>query len=113
MSQMSGPLFTEDSASSDEDQQACDTEVNNITRQRTPSQATIVVMSPQGPVSTATMDYSTQGDPALAVQIPTQTLLHTNNFFIPDGTPMTSQINSFMQDSLKMDTMHTKCNCQA
>ena len=34
MSQMSDPLFTEDrySASSDEDQQACDTEVDNITR---------------------------------------------------------------------------------
>ena len=32
------------------------------------------------------MDYSTQGDPAPAAQIPTQMLLHTNNFFIPDGT---------------------------
>ena len=53
MFQMSGPLFTEDrySTSSDEDQQACDTEVDNITRQRTPSQATTVVMSPQRPVN--------------------------------------------------------------
>ena len=43
-------------------------------------------MSPQRAVSAATVDYSTQGYPVLAAQIPTQMLLYTNNFFIPDGT---------------------------
>ena len=86
MSQMSGPLFTEDRYST---LMVCDTEVDNITRQRTPSQATTVVMSPQRPSSTATVDYLIQGDqdqPAPAAQASNQTWLQTNNFFIPDGT---------------------------
>ena len=47
MSQMSGPLFTEDRLStSSSDADACDTEVLNITRSHTPSNASTVMMSP-------------------------------------------------------------------
>ena len=64
MSKMSGPPFTEDrlSTSSSSDQEMCDQEVNNITRTRTPSETSALVMSPR-PGSSATVDYSTQGDP--------------------------------------------------
>ena len=46
LSQMSAPLFTEDrySTSTDNGQENCDAEVSKIMRQRTPSQATTVVM---------------------------------------------------------------------
>ena len=63
---MSAPLFTDDrySTSADDDQEACNAEITQITRNRTPSQATTVVMTPGRPVSTpATVDYSAQGDP--------------------------------------------------
>ena len=44
LSQSSAPLFTEDRYStSTDDQGNCDAEVSKITRQRTPSQATIVI----------------------------------------------------------------------
>ena len=94
-SQLSAPLFTEDRYSTgiDKDQEACDSEVNNITRTRTPSQATTLVMTPQRPTSTPAMvHYSTQGDPD---QEPPQNndfmsqstnLQNTNNLFIPDAT---------------------------
>ena len=63
MSQMSGPLFIEDRLStSSGEADACDTEVLNITRRCTPSEASIVVMSPR-PGSHSAVDYSTQGDP--------------------------------------------------
>ena len=60
--QLSAPLFTEDrySTSTDDEQEACDSEVNNITRTRTPSQVTTLVMTPQRPTSTPAMvEYST------------------------------------------------------
>ena len=66
LSQLSAPLFTGDrcSTSTDDDQEACDSEVNDITRTRTPSQATTLVITPLKPTSTPVMvDYSTQGDP--------------------------------------------------
>ena len=64
MSQMSGPLFTEDkySTSSGSDQEICDLEVRIITRVHTSSEASTVLMSPR-PGSNSTVDYSTQGDP--------------------------------------------------
>ena len=66
LSQLSVLLFTEDrySTSTDNDQDNCDAEISMITRWRTPSQVTTMVMSPQRPVSTpSTVDNSTQGDP--------------------------------------------------
>ena len=98
LSQLSAPLFTEGrySTSTDNDQENCDAEVSKITRWQTPSQVTIIVMSPKRPVLTPSMvDYSNQGDPnqiapqgnheysqnnsATAIQ-------NTNNYLIPDGS---------------------------
>ena len=49
LSQLSAPLFTEDrySTSTDDDQEDFDSEVSKITRQRTPPQATTIVMLPR------------------------------------------------------------------
>ena len=70
MSQMSGPLFTEDRLSSSSlDADACDTEVLNITQRCTPSEALTVIMSPRLG-SHSTVDYSTQGDQDQQVQLP-------------------------------------------
>ena len=67
-----------------------------ITRQRTPSQAPTMVMSPQRPVSTpSTVDYSTQGDPnqmapkgnhEYSQNSSTTPIQNTNNYLIPDGS---------------------------
>ena len=92
LSQLSGPLFTEDqySTSSGDDQEACDAEVDHITHHKTPSEASSVPITPDKPTSTpATVDYSTQGDPDQAApqneHIPKE--FHgTNNYFIPDGS---------------------------
>ena len=74
MSQMSGPLFTEDRLStSSSDADACDTEVLNITWKCTPSEASTVVMSPR-PGSNSTVDYSTQGDPGQQAELLDQQL---------------------------------------
>ena len=94
---MSAPLFTEDSysTSTDDDQEACDKEIDRITRQRTLSQTTTMVMSPQRSDSTSTIDYSTQGDPdktALAAPASKMymqditTMQNSNNYLIPDGS---------------------------
>ena len=89
MSQMSGPLFTKDrlSTSSSSDQ-----EVNNITRTCTPSETSTPVMSPR-PGSSATVDYSTQGDPDQPAYSPMsglaceqQLILNTHNYLLPDGS---------------------------
>ena len=83
LSQMSALLFTEDrySTSIDGDQEICDAEVNNITRQRTPLQATIVVMSPKRPVSTpSTVDYLTQGNPN---QVAPQQIMQISKAILP------------------------------
>ena len=70
MSQMSGPLFTEDRLStSSSNADACDTEVLSITQRCTPSNASTVVMSPR-PGSHSTIDYSTQGDPDQQTESP-------------------------------------------
>ena len=70
MSQMSGPLFTENRLStSSSDADACDTEVLNITQRCTPSNASMVMMSPQ-PGSHSTVDYSTQGVPNQKTESP-------------------------------------------
>ena len=76
-SQMSGPLFTEDrlSTSSGSDQEMCDQEVRNITGTCTPSETSILVMSPR-PGSRATVDYSTQGDPDQPAYSPLSGLAH-------------------------------------
>ena len=66
LSQLSAPLFTENSysTSTDNEQKNCDAEVSKITSQQSPSQVTTMVMSPKGPVLTPSMvDYSTQVDP--------------------------------------------------
>ena len=72
MSQMSGPLFTEDTLStSSGEADACDTKVLNITQRHTPSEVSTVVMSPRSG-SHSTVDYSTQGDPDQQAQLPEQ-----------------------------------------
>ena len=64
LSQLSGPLFTEDrySASSGSDQESCDAEVDHITHHKTPSKANTVPILLSRPTPD-TVDYSTQGDP--------------------------------------------------
>ena len=64
LSQLSGPLFTEDrySTSSGSDQESCDAEVDHITHHKTPSKASTVPILPSRPTPD-TVDYSTQGDP--------------------------------------------------
>ena len=97
-SQMSVPLFTEDrySSSSEDDLAMCDAEITQINRQNEPPQAFAHNSTTERPTSTlATMDYTTQGDPN-QVAPPTyintaqataqNQFLHTNNFFIPDGS---------------------------
>ena len=97
MSQLSGPLLTEDrcSTSTVTDEESCDTEITTITQQWTPSQATAMVMLPTRSVSIPSMaDYSTQGDPDQTapqgnhgdnLNNPTMPIQHTNNYLIPDG----------------------------
>ena len=66
LSQLSGPLFTEDrySTSSGGDQESCDAEVDHITHHKTPSKVSTVPILLGRPTSTPdTVDYSTQGDP--------------------------------------------------
>ena len=98
MSQLSGPLFTEDrySTSTVTNEESCDAEITTITERWTPSQATTMVMSPTRSVSTpSTADCSTQGDPdQMAPQgnhgdnqnNPTIPIQHTNNYLILDGS---------------------------
>ena len=98
MSQLSGPLFTEDrySTSTVTDEESCDAEMTTITQQQTPSQATTMVMSPTRSVSTPSMlDCSTQDDPDQTApqgnhgdnqNNPTIPIQHTNNYLIPDGS---------------------------
>ena len=98
LSQLSGPLFTEDrySTSTVTDEESCDAEITTITQWQTPSQTTTMVMSPARPVSTPSMaDCSTQGDPDQTAQQgnhgdnqnnPTMSIQHTNNYLIPDGS---------------------------
>ena len=64
LSQLSGPLFTEDrySASSESDQESCHAEVDHITHHKTPSKASTIPILPGRPTPD-TVDYSTQGDP--------------------------------------------------
>ena len=93
MSQMSGPLFTEDRLSiNSSDADACDTEVPNITQRCTPLEVSTVVMSPR-PGSHSTVDYSTQGDPEQQPELPDQQLtpeqqwiVSTQNYLLPDGS---------------------------
>ena len=62
LSQLSVPLFTEDryNTSTDNNKDNFDAEITTVTRWRTQSQATTMVMSPPRPVSTPpTVDYST------------------------------------------------------
>ena len=90
LSQLSGPLFTEDrySTSSGGDQESCDAEVDHIMHHKTPSKASTIPILPGRPTPD-TVDYSTQGDPDQAApqneHIPKE--FHgTNNYLIPDGT---------------------------
>ena len=63
LSQLSGPLFTEDrySTSSGSDQESCDAEVDHITHHKTPSKASTIPIL-LGRPTPDTVDYSTQGD---------------------------------------------------
>ena len=93
ISQVSGLLFTEDRLSTSSlDADVCDTEVLNITRRHTPSNASTVVMSPR-PGSHPTVDYSTQGDPNQQTELPEpqltpeqQWIVSTQNYLLPDGS---------------------------
>ena len=78
------------STSSVSDQEICDQEVRNITRMCTPSETSTIVMSPR-PGSSATIDYSTQGDPDQPAYSPLSGLAHaqqlilsTCNYLLPD-----------------------------
>ena len=83
MSQMSGPLFTEDRLStSSSDADACDTEVLNITPRCTPSNVSTVVMSPR-PGSNSTVDYSTQCDPDQQAELPEPQLTPEQQWIVP------------------------------
>ena len=98
LSQMSAPLFTEDrySSSSEDDLAMCNAEITQINRQNELPRAFAHNSTTERPTSTpTTMDYTTQGDPN-QVAPPTyintaqatahNQFLHTNNFFIPDGS---------------------------
>ena len=92
LSQLSGPLFTEDqySASPPGDQESCDTEVDHIMHHKTPSKASAIPVLLGRPTPTPdTVDYSTQGDPNQVAprneHIPKK-FHRTNNYLIPDGT---------------------------
>ena len=89
VSQMSGPLFTEDRLSTSG---SSDQEVNNITRTCTPLETSTLVMSPR-PGSSATLNYSIQGDPDQPAYSPLsglaceqQLILNTHNYLLPDGS---------------------------
>ena len=62
ISQMSGPLFTEDWLSTSSEQGICDQEVMTIICENTPTRSPAHSI-PSRPGSIATVDYSTQGDP--------------------------------------------------
>ena len=90
LSQLSGPLFTEDqySISSGSDQESCDAEVDHITHHKTPPKASTVPILPGRPTPD-TVDCSTQSDPDQAAprneHIPKE--FHgTNNYLVLDGT---------------------------
>ena len=94
MSQTSGPLFPENrlSISSASDQEICDQEIRNITRTHTPLETSTLMMSPR-PGSSATVDYSTKGDPAQPAYSPLsgwaheqQLILNTHNYLLPDSS---------------------------
>ena len=92
LSQLSGPLFTEDqySTSSGGHQESCDAEVDHIMHHKTPSKASTIPILLGRPTSTPdTVDYPTQGDPNQAASrnehIPKE-FHRTNNYFIPAGT---------------------------
>ena len=70
----------------------CDQEVRNITRTHTPSETSTLVMSPRSG-SSATIDYSTRGDPNQPAYSPVsglaceqQLILNTPNYLHPDGS---------------------------
>ena len=126
MSQLSGPLFTEDrySTSTVTNKESCDAEII-ITQQQTPSQATTMVMSPTRSASTPpTADCSTQGDPDQTApqgnhgdnqNNPTMPIQHTNDYLIPDGSDrhiMTYRTRHFTEAYWKMDIMLILWNFQ-
>ena len=95
---MSAPLFTEDrySSSSEDDLVMCNAEITQINRQNELPRAFTHNSTTERPTSTpTTINYTTQGDPN-QVAPPTyintaqataqNQFLHTNNFFIPDGS---------------------------
>ena len=90
LSQLSGPLFTEDqySTSSGSDQESCDAELDHITHHKTPSKASTIPI-PLGRPTPDTVEYSTQGDPNQATprneHIP-RDFHGTNNYLILDFT---------------------------
>ena len=121
-SQMSAPLFTEDrySSSSEDDLAMCDAEITQINRQDEPSWAFARNSTRGRPTSIPTMDYTTQGDPnQIAPSTPIDTLvqdktqnqfLGTNIFsfqMVATDASMKSRIRFSMQDTWKMETMHT------
>ena len=70
----------------------CDQEVRNITRTCTPPETSTHVMSPI-PGSSATVDYSTQGDPdqpaystVSGLAYEQQLILNTHNYLLPDSS---------------------------
>ena len=90
LSQLSGPLFTEDqySTSSGSDQESCDAEVDHITHHKTPPKASTIPILPGRPTPD-TVDYSTQGDLDQAApqnEHSPREFHGTNNYLIPDGT---------------------------
>ena len=124
LSQLSGPLFTEDrySTSTVTNEGSCDAEITTITQWQTPSQATTMVMSPTRSVSTPSMaDCSTQGDQdQMAPQgdhgdnqnNPTMPIQHTDNYLIPDGSDRCIhdiQDKTFHRGILENELAATRC----
>ena len=92
ISPISGPLFTEDRLSTSSEQEICDQEITTITYENTPMRSTAHTISSR-PGSSATVDYSTQGDPDQSEYMIVTDLVHeqtsilnTHNYLLLDGT---------------------------
>ena len=92
ISPISGLLFTEDRLSTSSEQEICDQEVTTINHENTPTKSTAHTI-PSRPGSTATVDYSTQGDPdqsgdslVMGLVHEQTSILSTRNYLLLDGT---------------------------
>ena len=92
ISPISGPLFMEDRLSTSSEQEICDQEVATIIQENTPKRSPAHTI-PSRHGSSATVDYSTQGDPDQSGHLFVMGLVHeqtsilnTRNYLLLDGT---------------------------